>query len=129
MPKDRIVIEGEPGEYYLQWYIAEEHDLAAVIGDENATEELLAKQPSGSGNWDFVACELEARKAAKATGAYLKSLGMYSGCFLWERRSDAAAALKLIKAGVAARKANRPMPDWAVQALANGWKAPKGWTP
>jgi hypothetical protein len=28
-----------------------------------------------------------------------------------------------------AARANRPMPDWASMAIAQGWVPPKGWSP
>lgn len=127
--KDRVVIEGEPGEYYLQWYLAAESDMGGILGQDDCTEASLLKA-SGE-EWESVATALEARSAASLTnGERCKRGGsLLHDAFVWERRSDAAAALKLIKAGVAARKAQRPMPEWARTAIANGWKPPKGWTP
>lgn len=84
--KDRIVIEGEPGEYYLQWFFADEHETVAIA--------------------------LEVRTAAVPTGGVrcARHNSLLRDAFVWERRADATAALKLIKAAVAARKANQPVP-------------------
>jgi len=44
--------------------------------------------------------------------------------FWWETKSEVVAALATIKLAL---KQERPLPDWAKQALAAGWKAPKAW--
>jgi hypothetical protein len=49
------------------------------------------------------------------------------GSFFWESRSAAAKALKVAKEAIKNRE--RPLPEWAIKALAAGWKAPKGWQP
>lgn len=46
-----------------------------------------------------------------------------SGAF-WELERDAKAALRLAREAL---KQDRPLPDWAQKALAEGWKPPKGW--
>ncbi len=38
-------------------------------------------------------------------------------------------AMKIAKAAVTVAKSEKPWPEWAVTALANGWKAPKNWKP
>jgi hypothetical protein len=49
------------------------------------------------------------------------------GCFVWPSRARAQVALRLATRAVDLME--RPMPVWARQALAAGWKAPQGWQP
>lgn len=51
------------------------------------------------------------------------------GPFWWESRSGAQKALKVAKEAVKLAAEKRPLPEWAKKALAEGWKAPKGWKP
>lgn len=44
--------------------------------------------------------------------------------YVFDSRSAATAAMQRIKLEFSQE---RPMPDWAKKALAEGWKAPKGW--
>lgn len=46
-----------------------------------------------------------------------------SGAY-WENEKAASVACRLARAAL---KQERPLPDWAQKALAEGWKAPKGW--
>jgi hypothetical protein len=47
--------------------------------------------------------------------------------FLWDSRSRAADALRAIKSALKMHRANKPLPEWAQTALAQGWKPPKNW--
>lgn len=47
----------------------------------------------------------------------------------WETMRGARLALKAARAAVKAVQAGKPWPDWALQAKAQGWTPPKGWTP
>jgi hypothetical protein len=49
--------------------------------------------------------------------------------FWFERLSDAKSALALTNATMLAAQENKEWPEWASTAVANGWKAPKGWKP
>ncbi len=42
----------------------------------------------------------------------------------WETEAEARVALRVAKEAL---KQERPLPEWAKTALAEGWKAPKGW--
>jgi hypothetical protein len=48
--------------------------------------------------------------------------------FFWDTRSAAQSALRVAKAAIKAG-VDRPIPDWARQALAAKWTPPKGWKP
>jgi hypothetical protein len=47
----------------------------------------------------------------------------------WYTRSAASKALAAAKAALTVHRSAKPWPEWAKQALAAGWKAPKGWKP
>lgn len=51
------------------------------------------------------------------------------GPFWWSSRSGAQKALKVAKEAAKLAAEKRPLPEWAKKALAEGWKAPKGWKP
>lgn len=48
---------------------------------------------------------------------------------IWSSKADAQKALKAANAALEAHRSCKPYPEWAVKALAAGWKAPKGWNP
>jgi hypothetical protein len=47
----------------------------------------------------------------------------------WETKSGATKALRAARAAVRAHRQGKAWPDWAIQAQANGWSPPRGWTP
>jgi len=52
--------------------------------------------------------------------------------WVWDTLTAAKKALRLAKATFKAQmdaRKNAPWPEWAVTAIANGWKAPRGWKP
>lgn len=113
---DRLVVSDESGgEYYLQWFIAETGDLGGYLGQSD--DEGTGNPPHDRAEWDGWA----ASHALRAMGAKNGRWG-----FVWHSRKEAEAALRVAKQ---AMKADRPMPDWAVKAAAEGWKPPKGWRP
>lgn len=52
-----------------------------------------------------------------------------SGAYIWETKKHAARAMRLARAELKAIQTGRPFPDWAKQALAEGWKPPRRWRP
>lgn len=44
--------------------------------------------------------------------------------FYWPDERAVNAALRMVKMAI---KQDRPLPEWAQTALAQGWKPPKGW--
>lgn len=48
-------------------------------------------------------------------------------CFMWDSKKQASAALSACNIALKAIDDGRPMPEWAVKALEEGWKPPKGW--
>lgn len=67
-----------------------------------------------------------AYRAAKAAANPVEC----SSCLLlWESHSAAVVARTAARAAVKVANSDRPWPEWATQALAAGWKAPRGWKP
>lgn len=102
----------------LSWYIPEDEDIGGSLGDEQYTEDDLTKVDASD-----VDCVVAYLAASKLDTVQRDHSGFY-----WETRSQAVAALRIVKAAIAAG-VDRQMPDWAQKALAAGWKAPKGWRP
>lgn len=104
--------------YRIKWFLEEEADLGAVLGETLYTSTALAKAKTD--DWDHIAATI----AVGATeGVEHDRDGYY-----WESRKHAQAALRAAKA-VLKDKSRKPWPEWAVKAKAAGWKAPKGWAP
>lgn len=135
--KDKLVItEDHHGNYQLQWYLGEEQDLGAVLGADCSAESkpLLLIWGRALDKGEVHAEDLEHWAATvgaasqKRCEMYQRSHGTVSG-FYWEHKSDAQQALKLAKLRIEEAKAKTPWPQWARDAVAHGWKAPKGWKP
>lgn len=108
MTRDRLVLEDDArGNYRIMWYLAEERDLGATLGDEWPLRLVEANSEHG-----------------RATTAVSTSKGVDRDDqgFYWETKLAAATALKMAKAALK----NRPLEDWEQKALAAGWKPPKG---
>jgi len=110
--------EDRHSKYRLSWYLPEDQDFGGSVGDSVYTEADLKTAAA-----DDVDCVVAYLTASKLDGVQKD----YNG-FFWESRSQAQAALRIVKAAIAAG-VDRPIPDWAQKALAEGWRAPKGWKP
>lgn len=111
--KDRLVIDERRGGCRIVWWLAEDRDYGAALGESGA-------KPSNPQN------EMEAAEAAVWDMADGREA---FGGLRWNSRLAAQRALKIAKQAVAEFEGAKPWPEWAKQALAAGWKAPKGWTP
>jgi hypothetical protein len=111
--KDRLsIFETRDGYvYYIGWLCWEDD-----YGDE---EGLRLGEGDGA--------DLDDHHAAEEAVKDMKDGREQGGVFFWESRSSAAKALKVAKEAIKNRE--HPLPDWAKTALAEGWKAPKGWKP
>lgn len=115
---DTVTIESRDAyTYYLQWITDGEE--GACIGDELYDAADLAKADKDM-RW-FVAATIAVAgmkpKPERRKGGY---------GFEFDSKTRAKEALRLAKA---AKNHPYPMPEWATQAIAAGWKAPKGWKP
>ena len=122
-----IMVESRIG-YAIQWYLEDGGDLGATLG-EGETHQSLCKMDREfeSGKTDKYSLEHNV-----ATLAAWKHEGMqhnYDEGFYWESKTGATQALRLAKIAVKELRDNKPWPDWAKQAMAHGWKVPKGWKP
>lgn len=104
--------------YTIGWFLPDVGDFGQMLGD-GAESTSEGTDPDTKAACDAIRA-LPPEHAPEALNAHE---------WRWYSKSGAAAALRVAKAAVAAAKSNRPLPEWAQQALAAGWKAPKGWKP
>lgn len=117
MPKDRLILdEDRSGLWKIVWYLAEcgDYDYGAYLGDAH---------PHSSDSKDDH--DIASRAAFDAVAPYSHNHVGYC----WETRADAQKALRAAKTALLDAYSKTPLPDWAKQALAAGWKMPKGWKP
>jgi hypothetical protein len=118
--KPKIDIYDERYGYGLAWF--DEDGEGLRFGDSRQIETAStppANDPDMAEHW-------HAYKAALKTPGCLVD---HRGVLTWESISQAKVARAAARAAVKLAHADKPMPAWAETALANGWKAPKGWKP
>lgn len=113
MSKDKLFIDETKHHFFITWFLADPEENGASLGEIPA--EIKGEDEH------FTASRAAA--AAKPTGH-----DPYRG-FYWDTRSAAQKALTACNAALRMCRDNKPWPEWAKQALAAGWKPPKGWTP
>lgn len=129
--QDRLeVVEDLQGYYRIQWWLPEEEDYGATVGENG-------KAPTKSQSTDIEWYTAEAvcfrlHKAITDDGS--DTFGLDSRGFWWSTKPKAAKVLTQILAEtkVALSKggcAESTWPEWAITAKAAGWKPPKGWKP
>lgn len=118
MARDRLIIDdNDYGIYRIVWYLAENQDIGGVLGDEEYTDEQLAKCLSD-----------EDRQHIVATIAASKTIDVRcdSNGYFWETKAQATMALRACNAAL---RTKMVWPEWATKASAAGWKPPKNWKP
>lgn len=121
MAKDRLVIEEiRGGGYCVGWYLDEEQEMGLLLGEawsknRRTKDRALVKED-----------ELETWAAEHAL-ADVTHERHGEGCFEFESRAQAVAALKLARAAIRAARAEVLLEEWEKKALAAGWKPPSGW--
>ncbi len=122
MAKDRLVVtelRGGHG-YCVGWYLAEEQEMGLLLGEawrkNRRTKDRAVVSDDELDTW-----------AAEHALASLEHERRGEGCFEFESRAQAAAALKLARAAIKAARAEVPLEEWEKKALAAGWKPPRGW--
>ena len=114
MPKDKLVLDQDrDGRWLIGWYLAEDEDIGACLGEGH---------PHSTDSKDEN--DIASRAAFEAGPCTV-----YSDGYRWESRADVHRALRAANAALADARSKVPLPDWAKQALAAGWKMPKGWKP
>lgn len=113
--KDRLVIERNQDQTYtIDWYIPDECEMGGRLGqDKNDGRGEPPKDREDYEHW------LASKVAAQSTGVRRNRYG-----FFWDSRREVDAAMRQIKEAL---RQDRPLPEWAKKALAEGWKPPKGW--
>jgi hypothetical protein len=112
---DKLVVVEENYRWLIQWELDDGDDLGGYLCQSE--DDGKGKVPKDRGEWEHWAASAAVRGAP---GVNLK--GEFGAW--WESEKEARAALRVAKEAL---KQDRPMPDWAKTALAEGWKAPKGW--
>lgn len=109
---------GYAEEWRIGWFFAD--DNGSVLGDcgkSYTTAQLAAAKPDE--RYHIIAT----MTAKTCPGVERDRNGFY-----WTSRKAAAGALRVIKAAIKA-DGGAPWPAWTKEAIAAGWKAPKGWKP
>ena len=106
--------ESDNCKYRLSWYLPEDDGIGGNVGDEIDLKTLAACD---------VDCAIAYLAVAKLNGIERDARG-----FFWSTHAAAQSALHVAKVAINAG-ADRPLPDWARQALAAGWTAPQKWKP
>lgn len=113
--KYTLAIGRDTDGYYLG-FVNFDPDEGRYIGTPLGSKELLTRRPKTLWDWASKSARL-CRPTKKLANGYF-----------WTTRSGAQAALAAARVVLKA-KAERPLPDWAQQALDAGWKMPRGWRP
>jgi hypothetical protein len=115
MAKDKLAIDERRGSTWtIGWFLAEEGDFGLMLGRE-----------SGHSDDSTTA----ALNAIRGMPKELQPESLSESEWRWAELSAARKALRVAKEAVRLYAANRPMPEWAIKAMAEGWKAPNGWKP
>lgn len=119
--KEKLIVYDDRGIYRIGWYLPDDDDMGMSLGEDlSSISQCKDKEHKAA----TIALYQVANKLCNLEGMELDGFGFY-----WESKSKAQAALRLAKQAVKDLGSATPMPEWAKQALAAGWKAPKGWKP
>ncbi len=122
---DRLVVFERRDLYRIGYYLEDEEDIGAVLGEDLNID--IPEQDPGldwglNSDWDY--------KIAVKTILSLPDIEKDNQGFYWETRNQAQKILKLIKIALKNyQDSKKDLPDWAKKAIAAGWKPPKGWKP
>ena len=115
---DRLsVYEGRGGYRWLICWICD-GDQGSTVGE---VADAATCEPGSEGYEAYVVQET----VKNSPGCKRDKRSLDGFCF--ESRAQAVAAKRA--ADFARKNIEIPMPQWAIQAAAAGWKAPKGWKP
>jgi len=108
-----IVLPRNDFKFRIAWF--EDGDEGGALGQDESEELAIRRKTAKHGSIGPQA----ARRAS--AGAESDSCSLF-----WSEYHSARTALALARTAL---KHERPMPEWAQTALANGWKARRGWKP
>lgn len=115
---DKLIVDDTYGPIRLTWWIEEDSDFGASVGDGYKPKETEPSREKDEEKWRWWVAERVALPFADLERGY-------SGGFEFESVAKARAALAAIKM---AWSAKRPMNEHEKWCLSQGWKPPKGWT-
>lgn len=121
---DKLIVDDSQGhDYRISWYLEEEQEIGGSLGDgaKKYTDKQIEADIKEGGDAHH---QIATNAVAGTKNAQHDSRGYY-----WESRADAKAALAAALAAIKVAESKVSWPTWAETALANGWKAPKGWKP
>jgi hypothetical protein len=122
------VVEEDEHEYRLKWWIPENGDYGATVG-ESGTKPVKEKDT----DIEWYTAEIVAHRLLKAKPDS-DVFGLDKCGFWWSSKSAAATVLRQIRnetqlALRLEKESKDEWPEWAVTAAAAGWKPPKVWKP
>lgn len=118
---DRLVLDERHkgiSKYRLSWYLADEGDIGGTLGPHYSTADLETAKNSE---------DREVAIACLAAGESPDCKRDHDG-YYWDDKKTAASALRFVKHALKT-DGGPPWPEWAIKAVAAGWRAPKGWRP
>ena len=128
---DKLVVDGLYDDWRIVWYIEEEGELGLILGADvrspGEQKKMMADDPFSKKNKETE--NTDHVLYTQAALENLKGVDIDEEGFVFESKSHAVNSIRVIREAARARIANRPLPEWAITALANGWKMPKGWVP
>lgn len=111
---DKLVVVERYSRYHIQWELDDGDDMGATLCESSG--DGIGPAPTNRDDWlHWIAC-----KTVRELPGFSKS----ANGAMFDTEKEARNALRIVKE---AMKQDRQMPDWAKQALENGWKPPKGW--
>ena len=110
------VVDGRSG-WEISWWIPQEADFGSSI----------VLQASATDDPDMIVAQEACLRFCREHKLPLPSRD--HAAIEFDSKKDADACLKAINAALYFWKNNIPLPEWAQQALSQGWTPPKGWRP
>ncbi len=111
-----LEIDESDGMCRIAWLV--DDDIGAVTGDRVLKDNPNDTDEDRKSTWEMMTADNAVRSFAG---------GKNSGGFYFSTRKQ--AQLAMLAANESLLNGGAPMPQWAVSALAAGWKPPKGWKP
>jgi hypothetical protein len=108
---DRLIVDGEHTTWRIAWFLADEGDIGAVLGEGPIGHDIPSTDDE---NWSHRVATLVVSSSPGCQRDH--------GGFYFETRLLAQAAMKAANATIK----NKPLADFEKKALAAGWKPPKG---
>jgi len=127
--QDKLVVtEDFNGMYFIAWLL--DDDYGASIGELCSSSGILPAEPSIDHADEVSIADYENWFVTKIVAESKDvEFDRHERRFVWETKTAAFQVLRNVRARLRAWRQDIPLPDWAQQAIAHGWKMPKGWKP